>query len=397
MSANEEKKDYRFLIVDDRTQMLTMIRGMLKAGGYKKIACADTAKEALSIMKRKGYSVDFIIADWHMPNMTGIELLTVIRKDPAYCDIPFLMITGEMTKEKVVYALEEGVDGYLIKPISQNQVITAVIDILYEKAHPASLRYRIKSLFLLKLRKKYDEAITLAQQILDKEEMPEAFLVLSECYLHKKDYKNATKYAQKALKIKKDSRALHLLGKICMAEEKYIEAIEYLNQSSEMNPLNLSRKIEVGKVYLDLGLRDEAAEAFHSVEESETTDLNRVDMGAAYLSHGHVNKAGGYLEQAADPIPETVAVFNKYAIELRKLGQYKESLKQYKKCLKIEPESYIIHYNLGKAYFEMGQHRKAQKALENSLKLKPDHEKVKILLAHVKSKSDRDLIESSRR
>lgn len=385
MSANEEKKDYRFLIVDDRTQMLIHLKGMLKAGGYKKIACAETAREALGIIKR--YPVDFIIADWHMPNMTGIELLTVIRKDPAYCDIPFLMITGEMTKEKVVYALEEGVDGYLIKPISQNQVITAVIDILYEKAHPESLRYRIKSLLLLKLRKKYDEAITLAQQILDKDEDPGAFLVLSECYLHKKDYKNATKYAQKILKIKKDSRALHLLGKICMAEEKYEEAIEYLNQSSEMNPLNLRRKIEVGNVYLKLGLRDEAAEAFDSLEESETTDLNRVDIGAAYLFFGDIEKAGEHLEQAADPIPETVAVFNKYAIELRKLGQYKESLKQYEKCLKIEPESYIIHYNLGKAYFEMGQHRKAQKALENSLKLKPDHEKVKILLAHVKSKT----------
>ncbi len=385
MSANEEKKDYRFLIVDDRTQMLTMIRGMLKAGGYKKIACADTAREALRIIKK--YPVDFIIADWHMPNMTGIELLTVIRKDPAYCDIPFLMITGEMTKEKVVYALEEGVDGYLIKPISQNQVITAVRNILHEKSYPGSTRYRIKKLRHLELRKKYDEAVTLAQEILKKDENPEAFLVLSKCYLHKKDYKNATKYAQKVLKIKKDSRALHLLGKIYMAQEKYDEAIEYLNQSSEINPLNLARKIEIGKVYLKLGLRDEAAETFRTVEESETTDLNRVDMGAAYLSHGHVTKAGEYLEQTADPIPETVVVFNKYAIELRKLEQYKESLKQYKKCLRIEPESYILHYNLGRAYFEMQKYGEARKALEDALRLKPDHEESKKLLAHVKSKT----------
>jgi DNA-binding response OmpR family regulator len=367
MSANEGKKDYRFLIVDDQPQMLIHLTGMLKAGGYKKIACADTAREALGIIKR--YPVDFIIADWHMSNMTGIELLTVIRKNPTYCDIPFLMITGEMTQEKVVYALEEGVDGYLIKPISQSQVITAVRNILHEKSHPGSTR--------------------LAQETLKKDENPEVLLALSECYLHKKDYKNATKYAQKVLKIKRDSRALHLLGKIYMAQEKYEEAIEYLYQSSEINPLNLSRKIEIGKVYLKLGLRDEAAETFHTVEESETTDLNRVDMGAAYLSHGHVTKAGEYLEQAADPIPETVVVFNKYAIELRKFGQHKESLKQYKKCLKIEPESYILHYNLGRAYFEMEQHREARKALEDSLRLKPDHEKTRKLLAYVKSKSDR--------
>ena len=392
MSANEEKT-YRFLIVDDQMQMLKHLRGMLKAGGYEKIACADTAREALSIIKR--YPVDFIIADWHMSNMTGIELLTVIRKNPTYCDIPFLMITGEMTQEKVVYALEEGVDGYLIKPISQSQVITAVRNILHEKSHPGSTRSKIKKLRHLELRKKYDEAVTLAHEILKKDENIEVFLVLGKCYLHKKDYKNATKYAQKVLKIKRDSRALYLLGMIYMAQEKYDEAIEYLNQSSEINPLNLSRKIEIGKVYLKLGLRDEAAETFHTVEESETTDLNRVDMGAAYLSHGHVTKAGEYLEQAADPIPETVAVFNKYAIELRKLEQYNESLKQYKKCLKIEPESYILNYNLGRAYFEMGQHREARKALEDSLRLKPDHEKTRKLLAYVKSKSDRDLISSS--
>ncbi len=381
MSADEEKKDYRFLIVDDQSQMLIHLRGMLKAGGYKKSACVDSGREALRIMKK--YPVDFIIADWQMPNMTGVELLKIVKEDPTYCDIPFLMITGEMTKEKVVYAVEEGVDGYLVKPISQDQVITAVRDILYEKLHPDSLQHKIKKLSRLKIGKKYDEALSFGQEILKKNRHPDIFFILGECYFHKKNYEKAREYIRKVLETKRHSKALHLLGQIYMAEGKYEEAIQYLKEACTINPLNLDRKISLGKVYLRAGLADEAAETFDSVAELDPTDLNLVNMGGSYLSSGETKKAGEYLDRAVDPLPETVAVFNKYAIELRKLGEYEQALEQYEKCLNLAPGHHVILYNLAKLYFEMQELEKTKTALENCLRSKPAHEKAQKLLGYV--------------
>lgn len=384
MSANKGENDLHFLVVDDQAPMLTTIRGMLKAIGHKKVACAETGNKALAIIKR--HPVDFIIADWYMPNMQGVELLRMIRQNPEYYDIPFIMITGEMSKEKIVYAAEEGVDSYLVKPISPDQVKTAVRDILGERSRPDSKQNKMKKLTRLRLRKEYDEALSLAHQMLEKDEDPGVLLILSQCYFDKKDYENAEKYIQEVLKTKKDSKSLQLLGNIYMAEGKYEEAIEYLKQSSELNPLNLGRRIQVGNAYLKLGLGDEATEVFGSLSDSEISDLNRVDIGSAYLSSGDVKKAGEYLEKTVDPIPETISVFNRYAMELRKIGAYEESISQYKKCLKIEPGHYAILYNLGRVYFEMKRYREAQEVLEGSLRSRPDYERVKKLLDYVKSK-----------
>lgn len=152
-----------------------------------------------------------------------------------------------------------------------------------------------------------------------------------------------------------------------------------------MNPLNLTQKIEIGNAYLKLGLVDDASETFSHVNELAPTDLNYINMGSVYLDIGDIRKAGEYIKQAVDPIPETISVFNNYAIELRKIGEFEEAIKQYNKCLSIYPNHHIILYNLGKAYFEMGKYKNAKTALKKSIVAKPRHE-VKKLLAHVESK-----------
>ncbi|MFH1077431.1 MAG: response regulator [Pseudomonadota bacterium] len=385
MSDFKGNKNCRFLIVDDQQQILMLLKGILKAGGYYRIATAQSAKDALKIV-RAFSAVDFIICDWNMPNMTGGELLSMIRKNPSYCHLPFVMVTAENSKEQIVYALEEGVDGYLIKPITQQKTIKTIESILEQEANPKSKRNLIRKIHRFKLEKKYDEAIGIACQILDKVEDPETLLVLSECYLCKNDYENAKKQIQNSLKIKKDSRAFDLLATICIAETKHEEAIEHLKNASDTNPLNANRKISLGETYLKMGLADEAAKAFDSINASTITDLNFVDIGRAYLYSGDVEKAGKYLQNTADPIPETIPIFNKYAIELRKAGLFEESLKQYRKCCEIDPKSYTVRYNLGMLYTEMQRYREAEKEFEVCLELQPDSKDTKKLLSYLESK-----------
>ena len=383
MPVKKIETDNNLLIVDDQNEVSKMLNKILRRNGYKNIYLADSGKKALFMLNK--FPINFIITDWHMPNMTGIELLITIRRDQRYQDIPVLMVTEEMSKEKVVYAIEEGIDGYQEKPFSEKSIIDAIKKILYKKLHPDPLQYKIQKLSSLKLQKKYDEALAFAKEILRQGENPDILFISSECYLYKKDCENAKKYIQKALEIRRDSKALNLLGKIYMAEKKFEESIEYLKEASLMNPLNLNRKIEVGNVYLKLGLIDEASETFSYIKESDPTDLNYINMGSAYLDSGDVRKAGEYIEQATDPIPETISVFNNYAIELRKIGAFEEAINQYNKCLALYPKHHVILYNLGKAYFEKGKYKEAKTALEKSIAAKP-LDQVKRLLVHVESK-----------
>jgi len=87
MSDNEIKKDLNFLIVDDHIINLTLLGKILKRNGYKSIYTAKNFEDALRLIKKM--PIDFIIADWHMPGKSGIDLLKTIRNDTKYQHIPF--------------------------------------------------------------------------------------------------------------------------------------------------------------------------------------------------------------------------------------------------------------------------------------------------------------------
>ncbi len=109
-------QDIKILIVDDQSPMLRIIKGLLKRIGYENVEIAENGMNAwatLNILK-----VDFIISDWNMPVMTGIELLEKVRKTKKFKDIPFLMITSEATEDSVLKAIKSGVTSYIAKPLT---------------------------------------------------------------------------------------------------------------------------------------------------------------------------------------------------------------------------------------------------------------------------------------
>lgn len=378
------KKKCRFLVVDDQELMLNLFKGILKAGGYKKVAFAMTCKEALTIIRK--HPIDMIIADVVLPHMNGVELLTLVRNDPWVGDIPFLMITGEMSKEKVIYAMEEGVDDYLIKPVSTDRALQAIERILGDSANADSMRSRSTNVFRLMRQKKYDEAIALARKNLAITENPELYLVLSQCYLKKLDFNNAMKYAHKVLKMKNDSRAVFLLGQIHMAENDYGRALERFNESNRMNPLNTARKIEISKIYVRYGFRKEAEKIFESFRDSELTDMDCVGIGAAYISFGDLKTAGAYFDRVEDYIPDMLPAFSRYAAELKKVKRYEDSIRQYQRCVKIDPDNPVTLYNLGCMYFVVRKADKAMKILERAIELKPSFDEAKKMLGYMERK-----------
>ncbi|EPE3832008.1 chemotaxis response regulator CheY [Morganella morganii] len=109
-------KDLNFLVVDDFPTMRRIVRNLLKELGYNKIEEAEDGVDALE--KIRAGQIDFVVADWNMPNMDGLELLKTIRADDALKHIPVMMVTAEAKKENIIAAAQAGASGYVVKPFT---------------------------------------------------------------------------------------------------------------------------------------------------------------------------------------------------------------------------------------------------------------------------------------
>ncbi|MBV2234634.1 MAG: chemotaxis response regulator CheY [Sterolibacterium sp.] len=106
----------KFLIVDDFSTMRRIVRNLLKELGYTN---ADEAEDgAVALQKLKAGGFDFVVTDWNMPNMDGLQLLQAIRADQALKSLPVLMITAEAKKENIIAAAQAGAHGYIVKPFT---------------------------------------------------------------------------------------------------------------------------------------------------------------------------------------------------------------------------------------------------------------------------------------
>ncbi len=106
----------KFLVVDDFSTMRRIVRNLLKELEFTNIEEAEDG--AVALHKLKHGSFDFVVSDWNMPNMDGLELLRAIRNTPSLHHLPFLMITAEAKKENIIAAAQAGADGYIVKPFT---------------------------------------------------------------------------------------------------------------------------------------------------------------------------------------------------------------------------------------------------------------------------------------
>ncbi|MBE1426590.1 two-component system, chemotaxis family, response regulator CheY [Desulfomicrobium apsheronum] len=106
----------RVLIVDDFSTMRRIIKNILRQLGFNNIIEADDGTAAWEVLTKD--QVDFIISDWNMPQMTGIELLRKVRASEEFGDLPFLMVTAEAQQENIIEAVQAKVSNYIVKPFT---------------------------------------------------------------------------------------------------------------------------------------------------------------------------------------------------------------------------------------------------------------------------------------
>ena len=109
-------KNIRILIVDDFSTMRRIIKTLLNDLGFSNTAEAEDGGAAMTMIRAGGFR--FVITDWNMPGVSGIELLRMIRADPTHGKLPVLMVTAESKREQIIEAAQAGVSGYVIKPFN---------------------------------------------------------------------------------------------------------------------------------------------------------------------------------------------------------------------------------------------------------------------------------------
>ena len=109
-------KNMKILVVDDFSTMRRIIKNLLKDLGFTNVQEADDGNTALPMLNQGDF--DFVVTDWNMPGMQGIDLLRAIRSDDRLKHLPVLMVTAEAKKEQIVAAAQAGVNGYVVKPFT---------------------------------------------------------------------------------------------------------------------------------------------------------------------------------------------------------------------------------------------------------------------------------------
>ena len=110
------QSNLKFLVVDDFATMRRIVRNLLKELGFNNVDEAEDGVNALQKLRNDHF--DFVVSDWNMPNMTGIDLLRNIRADENLKGLPVLMVTAEAKKENIIAAAQAGASGYVVKPFT---------------------------------------------------------------------------------------------------------------------------------------------------------------------------------------------------------------------------------------------------------------------------------------
>ncbi|MDX9873357.1 MAG: chemotaxis response regulator CheY [Spongiibacteraceae bacterium] len=125
-------KNMKILIVDDFSTMRRIIKNLLRDLGFTNTAEADDGHTALPMLQNGNF--DFLITDWNMPTMTGIDLLRAVRADAKLKSLPVLMVTAEAKRDQIIEAAQAGVNGYVVKPFTA-AVLKEKIDKIFERVN----------------------------------------------------------------------------------------------------------------------------------------------------------------------------------------------------------------------------------------------------------------------
>ncbi len=378
-------KILKILIVDDMMNMRRTLNNMLRYIGYTFIEEASDGDIALQMMIKN--PPDFVITDWNMPRMPGIDLVRKARENEQFSNTPFLMVTAEVQESHIVQAAESDIDGYIIKPFVAKTLQTKINSIIEKRKSPTEFDQLIKEGIDLRKEKQYENAIAKFEEALKLTgKSSRIWHLIGETFQIQGEMKKAEKYFQEAVKNNPlYIKVHHSLGELYQKTGEEEKAFVALEKAAKISPNNVFRQIALGKIYLAKGKIKEADKVFKKAIQVGSKDaLVQKTIGEIYLEEGHTDKAASAFKESLN-LKKEVAVYKLLGIVLEQSGKAFEAISEFNKALLIDPDDAALYFNIGRAYIESNEKKKALQFFKKTLELDPGFKDAKIILEQLEA------------
>lgn len=370
------------LIVDDQQDMRLILVHQLKKLGFKTVVHAGSgidALDALQKMKRVG----LMIVDMEMPGLGGIEFLQEVAENPQYLRGPFVLMMDGVSKERVLFAVENGVDEILVKPFTLGDTLPKARE-AFKKYHNPKNPEKVYELAKQMYREqKFDIAEKIyatLQQAAPKAARPTVFL--ARIALQRGDYAKATALLADAEQ--RNPNYVHtysVRGEIFAAQQKWDEAIASFTKAIDLSPMNPVRY----KAVADLLFKQKRyQDAIATVGKALALGVGFKEMhhylSQAYYATKDFPAAIKHIRMALQQDPENVTYLNQLGISHKEAEQYEEATKVYNQIIKIDPENKAALYNKAVMLNAQGDTVEAIRILERLIRMRPDFDAAKAKL-----------------
>lgn len=331
--------DTLVLIVGPNLIYKKTLRQQLSSIGFKRIDEVKDAPTAWETIRRVNPGV--VIAQWDMPEMSGMALLKLIRADSEYSEIPLVLWTSEITKPDVVKAGEAGVNAILIEPVSLENLESKVRIIMEFEMSPTTKQAK-------------------------------TFMARGDLYLKEERYEAALKEYVKVLDILESAEVYYNIGYIKTAKGEYDEALAAFRKATQINQMFAKAYKAMADVYIRMGNKDMAEKYLQMA-------------GDIFLEREMHENAESVFNEILKIKPDTINVYNSLGILYRRQNRTEESIKLYEKAIKINPTDENIHFNMGRAYLDLENPQMAKKCFLKALKINPAFDTAKGMIEAINS------------
>lgn len=329
--------DKTFLVAESDVRLRQTETKLLRMMGYETIHQTASGTQAWSMIKNRG--VEVVIAGWELAGLDGLQLLTVLRADPAHRHMPFILVVNKLTKVQVVEAGDAGVSDIIMRPFEAGYFQTRV----RLQSEPEK-EEAFKEAELLQER---------GQQLIGRGQLDEAL----KCF-------------SLILTVHESAEAYYNMGHINAMRERYPQAIQCFHKATMINTSYYEAYQAMAQVYAKMGKSEMAKECQEKAVE-------------VYTQGTLVGQADEVLQEVQKVNPDSINIFNTRGIIYRRQGTPEDAIEQFIKALKVNPNDEHIYYNLARAYLDNGDVERGRKALAMSLKVNPNFKDAKELMVRI--------------
>jgi tetratricopeptide (TPR) repeat protein len=329
------------LVVEPQGELRRTIVTMLKQGGAGSVQGIPNGEEALEYIVQS--PVDMIVSEWKLPKMNGIDLLRDIRNSPLTAIIPFVLLSnqGDLKEGDYAEAGDYDVDGFLIKPLNQQDLGGLVEDVLAKNAE-----FLEPSIHLARARAFVDvgEAEEAENEIVSAQEVgahiARVWVDSGGLFEELGESEKARESYQKATEVDKEcAKAYEGMANILEVEGKTEEAYAMLQKAVELSPQNRDRQFKMAKQLMEHGDEDAARIALHHALESEPDAASQSAAAAEFFMEiGRADLAEAEYAFALEADPSNVHYFNRLGLAFRRQKKYKDAIANYRKAITVAPD-----------------------------------------------------------